>query len=127
MTFTVLLVEDELILRELLAELIAPLSLEVIECASADVALGHLERDPVHLLLSDIRMPGSLDGWELAQIVWTRWPELPVILTSGHQMPCGDLIPEHSTFLSKPWDLDAMYATVQSYLESQAGDRSRAH
>ncbi|WP_070886959.1 response regulator [Pseudomonas sp. D1-3] len=127
MTFTVLLVEDELILRQLLMELISPLALEVIECASADAALEHLERGTVDLLLSDIRMPGSLDGWQLAQIVWARWPELPVLLTSGHQMPRDDQIPEHSAFLSKPWDLDAMYGRVQTYLESQAGHRPRAH
>lgn len=126
MTFTVLLVEDELILRELLMELISPLSLEVIECESADAALGHLERETVDLLLSDIRMPGSLDGWQLAQIVWARWPGLPVILTSGHQMLCDD-IPQHSTFISKPWDLEAMYDTVQTYLDSQAGSPPRAH
>lgn len=127
MTFTVLLVEDELILRELLIELISPLSLEVIECASADAALEHLERGTTDLLLSDLRMPGSLDGWQLAQIVWTRWPGLPVILTSGHRMLDSYQMPAHSRFISKPWNLDAMYDTVQTYLDSQAGSQPRAH
>lgn len=116
MTFTVLLVEDELILRQLLMELISPLSLEVIECASADVALGHLEREEIDLLLSDIRMPGSLDGWQLAKIVWTRWPSLPVILTSGHRTLDSYQMPAHSAFISKPWNLNLMYEAVEAYL-----------
>lgn len=120
MTFTVLLVEDELILRQLLVELIAPLSVEVIECASADTALEHLGYGGIDLLLTDIRMPGSLDGWQLAQIVWNRWPLLPVILTSGHQMLCRDEIPQHSTFISKPWDIALMYEAVADAQQSAA-------
>ncbi|SDH75297.1 Response regulator receiver domain-containing protein [Pseudomonas flavescens] len=116
MTFTVLLAEDEEMLRDLLVELISPLSLDVIQCASADEALYHLEHEPVDLLLSDIRMPGQLDGWELAEIVWVRWPGLPVILTSGHMQLRADQLPQHSTFIPKPWKLDVLYHAVEQRL-----------
>lgn len=117
MTFTVLLAEDEEILRDLLVELISPLSLDVIQCASADEALGHLENHVVDLLLSDIRMPGHLDGWDLAEIVWARWPRLPVILTSGHMQVAIDQMPEHSVFIPKPWKLDVLYDAVETCVE----------
>ncbi|KIQ06507.1 MULTISPECIES: response regulator [Pseudomonas] len=117
MTFTVLLAEDEQILRDLLVELISPLSLDVIQCASADEALGHLEHKAVDLLLSDIRMPGHLDGWELAEIVWVRWPELPVILTSGHMQVTAQQMPENSVFIPKPWKLDVLYDAVEHCVE----------
>lgn len=118
MSWTVLVVEDDSILRMLIADALSMLPVAVIECRSADDALAVLENPTlVHLVLTDIRMTGQLDGLELAKIIWFRWPQLPVILTSGHRVISGEELPEGSTFMAKPWTLDTLYQTVQASLQ----------
>lgn len=93
----ILLVEDDDILRFLIADALSNIDVDVIECSTADAGLIALEtcsnNESVALVMTDIRMPGVLDGFELAQIVWQRWPDLPVILTSGHRLVGGHELP----------------------------------
>lgn len=117
MSATMLIVEDDEILRSLTAEAISLLGLTVIDCASADEAIVLLESStPIALVMTDVCMPGSMDGLELAKVIWVRWPRLPVIITSGNRsVPEGNL-PAHATFLRKPWTLDVLHAAVRAYL-----------
>jgi CheY-like chemotaxis protein len=91
---TVLIVEDDLDLRHLTAMLLADEQLETIECESAEAALAIMlmrGRD-IAMIFADVRLPGAMDGIDLAWEVKLRWPLLPIVLTSGH--PCdraGDL------------------------------------
>lgn len=72
----VLVVEDDPTLRWLMAEAVEHLGYGVTECASADEALGVLERaKSFALLITDVRMPGSIDGLGLAKIVWLTRPD----------------------------------------------------
>jgi CheY-like chemotaxis protein len=113
---TILLVEDDDTVRELAAEALSILNARVIACPCADVALRELKRStPVDLVLTDIRMPGQLDGLQLANIVAKQWPHLPIIVTSGNRM-AGDLLPAQATFLPKPWTLEMLYKQVQTLL-----------
>ena len=113
---TILLVEDDDTVRELAADALSMLGAHVIACQNADVALRELERyTPVNLVLTDIRMPGQLDGLQLANLVAKRWPHLPIIVTSGNRMD-DDLLPPHATFLAKPWTLETLYQHVQARL-----------
>jgi CheY-like chemotaxis protein len=115
---TILLVEDDDTLRELAAEALSMLDTNVIACPSADVALRELERStPVNLVLTDIRMPGELDGLQLANLVIKRWPHLPIIVTSGNRM-ADDLLPAQATFLAKPWTLEMLFKQVQMLLNT---------
>jgi DNA-binding NtrC family response regulator len=117
MSPTVLVVEDDEILRSLTGDAISLLGISVIGCASADDALSKLEgSSSIVLVMTDICMPGSMDGLELAQVIWSRWPLLPVILTSGDRSIPDGMIPPHSFFLRKPWTLDALYQAVRTYL-----------
>lgn len=82
---TVLVVEDEVLLRLVVAEYLRDCGYRVIEAANADEAVLVL-KDPrmvIDVLFSDIDMPGSMDGFGLAQ--WTRSnrPELEIILTGS--------------------------------------------
>ena len=107
MSPTVLVVEDDEILRSLTGDAISLLGISVIGCASADDALSKLEgSSSIVLVMTDICMPGSMDGLELAQVIWSRWPLLPVILTSGDRSIPDGMIPPHSFFLRKPWTLE---------------------
>lgn len=117
MALTVLLVEDDEILRSLTSEAISLLDVIVVDCASADEALLLLEKSPsFDLVMTDVCMPGSMDGLELARLIWSRWPQLPVIVTSGNRsVPDGDL-PCNALFIQKPWVLDALHHAVKSHL-----------
>ena len=102
---TVLIVEDDLDLRHLTTTLLEDEQLETIECESAEAALAIMlmrGRD-IAMIFADVRLPGAMDGIDLAWEVRLRWPLLPMILTSGH--PCeraGDL-PPGVGYMPKPW------------------------
>lgn len=113
----VLVVEDDEGLRSLVVDAISLLGVPVIDCASADDALSMLEESSsIALVMTDICMPGSMDGLELAQVIWLRWPCLPVILTSGNKSVPDGQLPSHASFLRKPWSLDALHQAVRKYL-----------
>ena len=71
----VLIVEDELLLRISAAEMVADAGFEVVEASDADEAIAILEARPgIHIVFTDIQMPGSMDGLKLARFVRNRWP-----------------------------------------------------
>lgn len=117
MSATVLVVEDDEIFRSLVTQAISLLGVSVIDCRSADEALPLLESSTsIALVMTDICMPGSIDGLELAQVIWSRWPDLPVILTSGNRSIPDGLMPSNATFLRKPWTMDTLDQAIKSYL-----------
>ena len=110
---TALLVEDEDTLRSLLVEALSLIDVDAVECESADEALALLEMPHDYsLVITDICMPGSIDGLELARIIWTKWPEMPVILSSGNRVVDSDHLALNSCFLRKPWALDQLHERV---------------
>jgi DNA-binding NtrC family response regulator len=126
----ILLVEDDKTLRFLTADALAIMDIDVIECETADDGLKRLEdcyaTSPVDLIMTDIRMPGYLDGLQLARIIWQRWPHLPVILTSGHRLVMDTEMPAHSAFIAKPWTLDQLFDVVQRQLSGVVGSSQTA-
>lgn len=110
---TVLVMEDDEVLRLLLTEIIEDSGEVVVSFASADEGMVFLEAfaSQLNLIVSDISMPGLLDGYELSKVVTLRWPALPMILTSGE----ANLVLElgaNICFLPKPWIGDAMFNLV---------------
>lgn len=117
MTPTVLVVEDDQILRSLVVDAISLLGVRIIDCGSADDALTILEgSSSIDLVVTDICMPGSMDGFELAKVIWSRWPCLPVILTSGNRSVPEAELPPYAIFLRKPWSLEALHQAVGKFL-----------
>ncbi len=81
----ILVVEDDLQLRELAVLLLADLGYETIEAADASEALQLLGSEPdIALLFSDVLLPGGMTGVELAEEAWRSFPDLKVLLTSGY-------------------------------------------
>ena len=81
----ILIVEDEVLIRSLLADELREAGLAVIEAGRANEALSYLESvGPVDLVFTDVQMPGSLNGQELARHLRNVFPLIPVILTSGN-------------------------------------------
>ncbi|MBA3516980.1 MAG: response regulator [Rhizobiales bacterium] len=80
----VLVVEDEMVLRMRAVDIVEDAGFTAVEAVNADEALSILEsRSDISLLLSDIQMPGSMDGLKLAHAVHDRWPSIKIILVSG--------------------------------------------
>ena len=88
----------------------------VIEADRADEALTYIKSgERVDLVLSDIQTPGSLDGLQLAQTLWGKYPDLPVILRSGNAAP------KHvGTFVPKPYDITQTVALISTILGQKA-------
>lgn len=117
MSLNILLVEDDGFLRSVMAEAVKILGHAVIERSSADQALIALEGAiPIALVISDVRMPGRLDGLDLAQAIWLRWPELPVVLMSGNTVLPPGFLPTNAPFLNKPVHLDALHHAIEELL-----------
>ena len=101
-----LLVEDEYLIRLTLAEVLADNGFEVLEAGTADEALDMLQREPeIELLLTDIQLPGSVDGFEVVRRAREGAPSLPVIVMTGRGAPRNAKADAGSNlvFLAKPF------------------------
>lgn len=110
----VLIVEDEFLLRMNAAEMIGEAGFNVVEAAHADQAIAILEARPdIHVVFTDIQMPGSMDGLKLARFVRGRWPPIKIVATSGFVSVGKDDLPEGSRFLTKPYRPAQIIATLR--------------
>ena len=83
------------------------------EAASADEALQILERHgDVEVLFTDIRMPGSMNGLELARVVHNRWPAVKILVTSGDTFPKDSEIADSGRFLAKPYSTERLKCEI---------------
>jgi YesN/AraC family two-component response regulator len=86
-----------------LADVLSDSGFDVVEAANADQALALLEAGiPVKAMLTDIDMPGSMNGIKLANLTASRWPECRIIVISGRFSPDQGSLPQGARFLSKP-------------------------
>lgn len=96
----VMVVEDEFWIRVEIAEQLRNAGYRVLECSCADEAMDLFQAGvSVHVLFTDVRMPGVMDGWDLAQWYAARFPGLPVLITSAEKPPEQSLVP----FFPKPY------------------------
>jgi CheY-like chemotaxis protein len=110
----VLVVEDEMLLRMRAVDMVEDAGYTSVEAVDADEAVAILEaRSDVALLLTDIQMPGSMDGLGLAHAVHDRWPRIKIILVSGQLKLASIDIPANSRFFGKPLEAQAMIAQMQ--------------
>jgi CheY-like chemotaxis protein len=82
---TVLVVEDEMMVRMPIAEYLRDCGYNVVEAGDANEAIAATEVEgPISLVFSDVRMPGKMDGFGLAEWFRSNHPNVPVLLTSGY-------------------------------------------
>jgi DNA-binding NtrC family response regulator len=106
---TILIVEDEVLIRACLADFLQDKGFKVLEAGTADDAVEIIEKadSAVDLVFSDVMMPGKLNGFGLAQWVHAIHPDLPIILTSGHAKKLAESIRRCGTAaMPKPYDLE---------------------
>jgi CheY-like chemotaxis protein len=103
---TVLLVEDETLISNLVAEWLDERGFAVKELASGDAALAYLNGGgAADVLFTDVNLPGGMDGAELAKRARALRPDLPIVYASGRYTSgdVGGLVPR-SVFIAKPYD-----------------------
>jgi CheY-like chemotaxis protein len=129
---TILVVEDEVLIRIDLADYLRDCGYRVCEAANADEALAILQSgERVDLVLTDVQMPGSMDGFALARWVRDNHPGMKVLLTSGVSRSAdlaGDLC-EEGPIETKPYDPKRLAARIRAKLDQVRGPdtgRSRA-
>jgi two-component system, response regulator PdtaR len=110
----ILIVEDEFLLRLDSAETIESAGFEVVQASNADEAIAILQARPaIHVVFTDVQMPGSMDGLKLARFVRDRWPPIRILATSGLLKVGADDLPAGSVFLPKPYRGAQVVATLR--------------
>ena len=112
----ILVVEDEMLIRMLLSDGLRDEGYRVIEACDGDEALVILDTVAPDLIISDVRMPGSLDGLGLLAVVKRNLPDLPVIITSAHLGSENALLQGATQFVPKPYTMRLVLEAVQSGL-----------
>lgn len=113
----VLLVEDDFFLRDCLALALGDAAFQVLEADNADQGLAILRhRQDVDAVITDIEMPGSLDGVQFAAEIDRSWPHIAIVVASGRMMI--EALPSRATFLPKPYDLPIVLATLNELIAS---------
>jgi CheY-like chemotaxis protein len=116
---TVLVVEDELLIRLDLADQLRSVGLVVVEASTGDEALTVLKaNDAVDLVVSDIRMPGKTDGMELAAWLRRERPKIKIVLVSGYTAT-QDMTTVADVALGKPVDRSQFVREVGRLLGGQ--------
>jgi CheY-like chemotaxis protein len=113
----VLVVEDDMLLRMRAVDMVEDAGFTSIEAADADEAVAILEsRSDIALLLTDIQMPGSMDGLTLAHAVRERWPPIKIIVASGQVKLTNIDLPAGSRFFGKPLEAKIVIAQMQAMI-----------
>lgn len=120
-TTHVLLVEDEALISMLVADELRDRGFAVHEVASGEEALRHLQSGaPVDVIFTDVNLPGSIDGGELAKRAREMRPELPIVYASGRYAEFGlKGMVARSLFVPKPYS-PADVCTLIERLSAQA-------
>lgn len=112
---TVLVVDDEPLVRALVAELLEEEGFRTRHAPDGQVALEMLDEDGIDLVVSDVQMP-RLDGLSLVRCLRNRGHAVPVVLMSG---VVGRVDVPGSPFVRKPFDADHLVATVGRILDDR--------
>ena len=111
----ILLVEDESLLLEVLTADLEDAGFAVFQAATAEIALDILKAEAsVDILFTDIRLPGLMDGWQLAEAARALRPDLPVIYATGFSQTPPRLI-EGSLFFTKPYRAATLIKAIESF------------
>jgi two-component system cell cycle sensor histidine kinase/response regulator CckA len=120
--YTVLVVDDEEPVRALACRMLTWTGYQALEARHGREALATIEEHdgPVHLVLTDIKMPG-MNGRELGRRIEERWPGKPIIYMSGFASEVfrNGLLEPGAPFLAKPFTQDDLASKVRTLLEGQ--------
>jgi len=111
---TVLVVEDEPLVRLVTVELLEDAGYEILEAPNAKLAIEILESRPdIRIVVTDVTMPGDMDGVKLAYYIRDKWPPIYLLLVSAR--PLEHPLPEQARFLPKPFSRNQLVASLGSF------------
>lgn len=112
---TILVVEDEMLLGDVIADELEDAGYRVILTLTGEEAMGFIDgSEPIDLLFTDIRLPGTIDGWKLAEAARRKRPDLPIIYASGYFVEQPREVPG-SLFLTKPYRPSALLRALADF------------
>jgi DNA-binding NtrC family response regulator len=110
---TILIVEDEFLVRRVSADQLEEDGYCVLEAETAADAIRILESEAgVAVMFTDVNMPGDLDGLGLARLVHERWPAVRLLVTSGGGKVSAHDVPDDGRFMPKPYTMSRMTQLV---------------
>ena len=113
-TSSLLVVEDDGLIRMDLVDILADMGFDVLDSPNADHALTVMNSNgSISALLTDIDMPGSMDGLGLAKMTAEMWPERKIVVISGRYNLENGTLPEGARFLTKPISEKDLVATLR--------------
>jgi CheY-like chemotaxis protein len=128
--FTVLVVDDNPLVRVHSHLALEDAGFEVIEASDAADALARLEERPdIAAVFTDIHMPGALDGIGLARVVHARRPDISILVTSGTAPAARCELPGEAQFIQKPYTGAQLSKVLYGQLEwpARSDDRSKGY
>lgn len=116
----ILVVEDEPLLRMVALDMVEEAGFAAYEAGNADQALDLLEKqNDIHLVFTDINMPGSMDGLGLCQLIGERWPWIKLAITSAQPRSSREM-PAGAVFLAKPYRLQQLVEKLRAMIDERA-------
>lgn len=117
---SVLVVEDEPLIRDYVSGILGQSGFAVVEAGTGEEALLRLAEGGVCAVVSDVAMPGEVDGFELARRVRTESPRTGIVLVSGVTIPDGGHLPGGVRFLTKPVKASTLLRLVREVADPRA-------
>lgn len=114
----VLVVDDEPLLRMFNVDMLSDAGFDVIEAANADEALRLLSLvSDIRVVFTDVEMPGTLNGFELALRVEAQWPDIGVVVTSGRRLPDAAFGSSGRCFVPKPYAASRVVELIDAFVQ----------
>ncbi len=126
----ILVVEDDLLLRDMIVDILDEAGFATSGACCAGEALELLRdqqdsTEEIAAVVTDVDMPGELDGIGLAARVNENWPRIGVVITSGAHRGAALVLRPPALFLAKPFRADRLIAAVRSVLEAEFASPQR--
>jgi two-component system, response regulator PdtaR len=113
----VLVVEDNPLIRMGAVDLMTSAGFEPLEASDADEAIRILESRPdIHLVFTDVGMPGTMDGIKLSHCIRDRWPPVKLIVTSGKMTVDENHLPVGAKLFPKPYNESSIVEAMRGML-----------
>jgi DNA-binding NtrC family response regulator len=116
----VLVVEDDVLLLLDLIDSLADHGIEAVPVTSADAAAPLLVTERIDALITDIELPGTLNGLQLARVSANIRPDLPVVVVSGGIRPKAADLAATAAFVPKPYGINQILAGLERHRHQQA-------
>ena len=115
--FAVVVDDDTLILMNA-SDILSDAGFRTLEASNGDQAMEIIEDkgESIVLLFTDVEMPGQTDGFALARHVAQHWPDIEIVVASGRVKPDPGDMPVKATFLSKPFNAEAIHEHLRQTL-----------